>query len=527
MTAAPVVLAIDLGTSGPKVAIVDVEGRTLAWSVASVSTRFIGTQGVEQDPEEMWSAVIAATRSALAQWQGNARELRAVSVTSQFMSTIPVAADGTPVGPCILWMDSRGGPDNLELLSPPNVALWLERHGLFPLPSGSDALAKIAVLRRLHPASYSDAVAFVEPMEYVNARLTGRVCATQNTAFSSLTVDNRIWGATERDPDLVAASRVDGDRFPPLVPITGMIGEVTRAAADALGIAAGTPVSAGTIDSVTSAVGTGALAPGDASIIIGTTAVMVSHIDEMRADITSGIMSVPSPVDQRWFVMAENGIGGRALEWFLRSVVYPDDAFTTDAFPDDAFDRVARAIDAVAVGCDGVQFLPWLLGTIAPAPDDDVRAAFVGLDQRHGRAHLVRAILEGVALNLAWLVPAFVDFTRSDIALFRFGGGGAQSDQWAQILADAVGRPVHQLDEGRVTNARGAAFLAFSDLGLLDIADTPLLLRTKAVREPDPRAHALMADGLARLAALHPPLSRHPSVNATASNDNVPELEAP
>lgn len=512
MTGRPAVLAIDLGTSGPKVAVVDGDGRTLAWSVARVATQFVGDDGAEQDPQQMWQAIVDATRHALQSWQGNVRDLRAVSVTSQFMSIVPVAADGTPVGPCILWMDSRGGADNLALLTEANVPVWLERHGLFPLPSGSDALAKIAVLRRCHPDAYARAAAFVEPMDYVNARLTGRVCSTQNTAFSSLTVDNRTWGLTERDPDLVAAAGVDPQRLPPLVPLRGIIGDVTREAADALGIAAGTPVTTGTIDSVTSAVGTGALGATDASVIIGTTAVMVAHIDTMRADISTGIMSVPSPVEGRWFVMAENGIGGRALEWFVNEVVYPDDEFSTGALPPDAYERVARAVERVPPGCDGVQFLPWLLGTIAPSPNDDVRAALVGLGLRHTRAQVARAVLEGVANNLAWLLPAFAAFTGSDAPFVRFGGGGATSDQWAQILADALGRPVHQLEDARATNARGAAFLALADLGLLDLGDVASLLAVRAVRDPRPEAQAVHAEALARLRSLHPPLSLLPLV---------------
>lgn len=523
MSHAPVVLAIDLGTSGPKVALVDVNGRTLAWSAAPVTTRFVGSDGAEQDAEEMWSAVVSATHAALGSWRGDRRDLVAIGVTSQYMSTIPIASDGSPVGPCILWMDARGGADNLALLTEEAVPMWLERHGLFPLPSGSDAVAKISVLRRLHPDAYARAAAFVEPMDYLNARLTGRICATQNTAFSSLTVDNRTWGLTERDSELVTATGLDAATLPPLVPLAGMIGALSPRAADELGLDAGVPVTTGTMDSVTSAVGTGALAPGDASIIIGTTAVMVAHIDEMRADIMSGILSVPSPVDRRWFVMAENGIGGRALEWFLRSVVYTDDAFGTGMLPADAYERVARAVESVPVGSDGVQFLPWLLGSIAPSPNDDVRAAFVGLGLRHDRSHLARAVLEGVALNLAWLAPAFAEFTGAAVSFFRFGGGGAQSDQWSQILADATGVPVHQLDDARTANARGAAFLAFAELGLLDLSDVHSLLSVKAVREPDAAAHGVLRDALARLAALHPPLGLAPTIssNAPPTNDST------
>ena len=333
-------------------------------------------------------------------------------------------------------------------------------------------------------------------MDYINARLTGRVCATQSTMFGQLVCDNRTWGATEYDTDLVAAGGLDPDRLPPLVPMRGVVGEVTTSAARALGIAPGTPVTVGTIDSITSAVGAGALDPSAGSIIIGTTSVMVTHVREHRSDLGGALLAVPSPLPERWYLMAENGVGGRALEWVTRLVGWGD--------------HVAAAIDdagSIEAGADGVQFLPWLLGSIAPRPDDHVRGAFTGLDLRHDRRHLVRAALEGIALNLAWLLPFVEAAARTDWPFVRFGGGGAQSDVWAQVLADALDRPVHQLDEPRATNARGAAFLAFAELGHLSLDDVPSLLRVRAVRDPVPARRAVYDTALTRLTALHPTLA--------------------
>ena len=312
--------------------------------------------------------------------------IAAVAVTSQYMSTIPVAADGSPTGPCILWMDTRGAEHNLSLLTDESFMLFIERHGLIPLPSGNDNVAHVHSLQMHHPDSYERAAAFVEPMDYLNARLTGRVCVTQSTAFGQLVCDNRTWGATEYDPELVAATRLDPDKLAPLVPMNGIIGEVTSTAAAALGIAAGTPVTTGTIDSITSAVGSGALDAASGSVIIGTTSVMVTHIGEHRGDLGAGILAVPSPLPGMYYVMAENGVGGRAVEWAARLT----------GFGDDVASAVAAAA-GVPTGADGVRFLPWLLGSIAPSPNDDVRAAWTGLSLQHDRRHLLRAVLEGVA----------------------------------------------------------------------------------------------------------------------------------
>ena len=492
------VLAIDLGTSGPKVAVVDETGHTLAWASRPVATVLLAHGGAEQDPERMWTAVVEATRATLAELSPTP-PIGAVAVTSQYMSTIPVAADGRPTGPCVLWMDTRGAAHNRTLLNEESFGLFVERHGLVPLPSGNDNIAHAHVVETFHPESYAAASALMEPMDYLDARLTGRLCATQSTAFGQLVCDNRTWGVTDYDAELVAATRLRPEKLAPLVPMRGVVGEVTTAAAAELGISAGIPVIPGTIDSITSAVGTGALGPDRGSVIIGTTSVMVTHIPQHRGDLGSGLLTVPSPLTERWYVMAENGVGGRALEWAVRLFGHGDDV-------------AAALADASAVAdADGVEFAPWLLGSIAPSPNDDVRGAFTGMHLRHDRRHLLRAVLDGVALNLGWLRGPMEDFVGTTWPSVAFGGGGAQSDLWAQLLADALDRPVHQLHQPRATNARGAAFLAFAELDVLDLDDVPALLRVSAVREPSTERRDEVAAALRRLQALHPALGLLPS----------------
>jgi xylulokinase len=442
----------------------------------------------------MWSAVVAATHDTLSAVR-HSPPIVAVAVTSQYMSTVPVAADGRPTGPCILWMDTRGGAHNRTLLNDDSFPLFLSRHGLVPLPSGNDNVAHAHVLRTMHPDAYAAAAALVEPMDYLTARLTGRVTATQSSVFGQLVCDNRVWGATAYDPDLVAATRLDPAKLPPLVPMNRVVGEVLPGIAGELGITAGTPVLPGTIDSITSAVGAGALEATTGAVMIGTTSVLVTHVDAVAHDLLAGILTVPSPLPGTYFVMAENGLGGRALEWALQLLGYDG--------PEAALADAAT----VRPGADGAQFLPWLLGSLAPKPDEQVRAAFVGLGLHHDRRHALRATLEGVALNLAWLLAPVEAFAGNPFPFLRFGGGGATGPLWGQLLADALGRPIHRLADPRATNARGAAFLAFAHLGLLPIADIPSLLHVQQVHQPDPANRAVMDRALARLVALHPSLA--------------------
>jgi xylulokinase len=485
------VLAIDLGTGGPKVALVTAAGETLAWRSRPVHTTILDGGGAEQDPGEMWSAVVAATHDTLAAVQP-VPPIVAVAVTSQYMSTVPVTAAGMPTGPCILWMDTRGAAHSLSLLTDDSFMLFIDRHGLIPLPSGNDNIAHAHVLQTNHPEAYAAADALVEPMDYITGRIIGRVVSTQSTVFGQLTCDNRTWGTTEYDPELVSATGLDPRKLPPLVPLNGVVGEVTAAVAAELGIPVGTPVVPGTIDSITSAVGSGAVTPDRGSVIIGTTSVLVTHMQQRGGDLGSGIVSVPSPVPGMYYVMAENGLGGRAFDWAQRLFGY------------DSPDTALLDADGVAPGSDGALFLPWLLGSIAPSPNDDVRAAYVGLSLQHDRRHAIRATLEGVALNLAWLVPHVESFVGNAFPHLTFGGGGALSPLWGQILADATDRAVHRLVEPRATNARGAAFLAFADLGMLRLDDVPSLLHVQQVHQPRAEHRPVMQEALDRLMKLHP-----------------------
>jgi xylulokinase len=488
-----VILAIDLGTGGPKVAVVDRQAQVLGWRSHGVGTTFHDGGGAEQDPAEMWAAVVAATRALLA--AGPFPPVVAVAVTSQYMSTIPVDARGAATGPCIMWMDTRGAVDSMAILADDTFELFVTRHGMIPLPTGNDNAAHVAVLRRHHADAYRAAVAMVEPMDHLTARLTGRVTATQSTAFGMLVCDNRTWGAGY-DPELVAATRLDPERLAPLVPMSEPVGALLPDIAAELGLPAGIPVLPGTIDSITGAVGAGAIDAGSAAVVIGTTSVLVTHVDAPVNDLFRGVLSVPSPLPHRWFVMAENGLGGRVLEWALGLV-----GRTAD------IDAALTAAATVQPGSDGVAVFPWLLGSLAPSPDDHQRGAITGLSLRHDWRHVVRATLEGVALNMAWLRPVVEEMVGVQYDELGFGGGGAQSDLWAQILADALQSPIHRLADPRATNARGAAMLAWWQLGEIALDEIPAMLPVASVHRPDPSTAGVMAAGLERLAATHAALA--------------------
>ncbi|MEI7617777.1 MAG: FGGY family carbohydrate kinase [Actinomycetota bacterium] len=481
----PHVLAIDLGTTGLKVAVVRDDGAVLGIASRVITTHFVDGGGVEQDAHEWWQLIVEAIREVL-ELTNESANVGTVVCTSQYMSVVPIAADGVPVGPVIMWMDGRAAERTRHLRHRENIMVWLERHGLAPF--GSDDLAHIVLLRHEYPQAYASAAAFVEPVDAITARLVGVVTANQNTAFPLLLVDNRVHGAVHYDTDLIARAGVDPHKLPPLVPMGAAVGVVRRSVADELGLRPDVVVLSGSIDSTTSAVGTGATTPERGGVVIGTTAVAVSHVTSSRADHMRALMTAPSPLDSQYVVLAENGAGGKTLE-YVGALLGLSAA--------DLLDAASQA----PPGSEGTMFLPWLVGAMAPAPDPGARAGFVGLSLGTTSAHMARAVLEGVALNMAALLPAVEHFVGSRFDEVTFGGGAAASALWAQIIADVCGRVIYRVHEPRATNARGAALLALHQLGRVSADDLPSLVPIESIHEPDAARSAFYGEQLERLVA--------------------------
>lgn len=491
------VLAVDLGTTGVKVAVVDADGLVVSGASETLVTRFGPAGSAEQDVEDWWQAIGRCARRAVAD-AGGARTVDLVAVTSQYMSLVAVGHSGRALAPALMWMDQRGaahhpgrlwdGDASLEALT-----LWIDRHGI--PTGGADGVGQLAFVRTMWPEVWRDATAFVQPVDHLLARITGTVAATQNTAFPLLLTDNRTWGSPAYDDELLERAGFDRAellaRLPPLEPFGCPRGEVSSAAADHLGLLVGTTVAAGTIDTTTSAVGTGAIAPGQLGIVIGTTAVVLAHLAERAQDLGHGITSAPSPVPGRSVVLAENGIGGKALDAFLANLVHADDGVTSPAGPSvvDRFEAITDLAGTAPPGANGVLFAPWLAGAMAPVFDPLVRGAFVGVGLSTNRADLARAVFEGVACNLARLVPHVAALTGGPAATSSpivFGGGGARAALWGQLLADLTGATVQRLAAPQFTNARGAAFVAMAESGWVSWTDLDRMLVFDGAHEPDP-----------------------------------------
>ncbi|HHY54592.1 MAG TPA: xylulose kinase [Chloroflexi bacterium] len=491
----PLLLAIDLGTSGPKVALYTATGELLAGASAPTPLIFTPDGGVEQAPSAWWEAICTAARRVLAMVDGAAARVTGIGVTTQWSGTVPIDANGETLGNAIIWMDARGARHIRRMTGGfPTVAgygarklwTWIRKTGGIPGHSGKDSIAHILFLRQEQPDRYAATVKFLEPKDYINYKLTGRVASTGETMTLHWVTDNRAINNIHYDAELLWLSSLDRAKLPDdLLRSIDVVGTLTSAAAADLGLSAQVQVVAGAPDIHTAAVGSGAVADFDAHCYIGTSSWLSCHAPFKRTDIIHNMATLPSALPGRYLLINEHEIAGAALNFLRDRVLFGEDALANHPAPEDVFARLEAAASAAPPGSNRVIFTPWLNGERSPVDDHTLRGGWHNLSLRTTRNDLVRSVYEGVALNTRWLQLYVEKFIRRPLREVRMVGGGARSDLWCQLHADVLQRPVLQIADPLHVNTRGAAFLAAVGLGYLRLDE--LTDHTPVARRYEPR----------------------------------------
>ncbi|MGH7780820.1 MAG: xylulokinase [Candidatus Binataceae bacterium] len=486
------VLAIDMGSGSAKVAVVSSAGAVVASGLGAIRTIFYEDGGVEQDPEEYWSAVCLAAKTALGTCEVPRDRIIAVACTTQWAVTIPVDENGRALMNAVSWMDTRGEKYNRALsrgwpriqgYGLAKALKWIRIAGGAPLPSGGDGLGHIQFIRNERPEIYARTHKFLEPMDYLNLRLTGRFAASFASMFTYWATDNRDPNRIDYSPALLKLSNLERPKLPDLFPGNHELGTLTPEAADDLGLARETRVVMGSCDLQAATIGAGAIEDFDGYIYIGTSSWMSCHLPAKKTDPVHMLSSMPSALPSRYIVTAEQGIAGRCFE-FLKEILYPGGG----AEPLAEMNGLAAAIRP---GSDGLIFTPWLGGVLAPSEDSATRSAFFNQTMRTTRGHYVRAVMEGIAFNLRWLKGYVEKFIGHQFRSLAFIGGGAASDLWCQIQADILGCPIRQVANPRGANAVGAALAAFVAMGEIKPSEISALVKIARVYDPAPENRKL------------------------------------
>ena len=493
------IVAHDLGTTGDKASLHEDDGRLVASLTVHYDTHYGRGGVVEQDPDAWWAAVAKATRSLLETTSTPADSVRAVGFSGQMMGAVFLDANFSLVRPAMIWADTRSSLQSDTISQTVGFDRGYEITGHQFNPTYS--LSKIVWLRENDPETFARVAHVCQAKDYIVARLTGRLVTDPSDASGTNAFDQATgtWST-----EILAAAGIDASVLPEIVPSTTVVGTVTGAAAEYTGLAVGTPVVIGGGDGPLAALGAGIVDAADgAYAYLGSSSWVSFASPRPLLDPGKRTMTFNHVVPGAYVPTATMQSGGGSLQW-IADVLEP-------GADGQRFDRlVANAANVEASG-EGLFFLPHLLGERSPYWNPDARGAFVGLSRHHGPEHLTRAVLEGVAFNLGTCVDAFRE---SGAVIDRVDaiGGGAKSDAWLQIMADAWGVTVRRRDIVDEANSLGAAVTAGVGAGLIsDFGVARELSTVTASFDPNEEnharyraAHERFLDAYLRLESWHP-----------------------
>ncbi|MEZ5093910.1 FGGY-family carbohydrate kinase [Nocardioides sp.] len=473
------VLAVDLGSGGPKVGYVTLAGEPV-WTWYERGDAVGGAE--TQDAGAWWRTIVSAARLGTAEGHVDGADVVGVAVTGQWASTVPVDAAGVPVAECLMWSDTRGAAYSRERFggpvsgyAPTVLATWLRRSGGVPSPGGADPVAHLLHLQHDRPEVLEQARWCLEPVDYLTMRFTGRATATAMSMTAAWLTDNRDLDTLAYDPVLLRIAGVDPARLPPLVRGGSVVGTVLPDVAAEIGISADAQVVTGAPDLHNAVIASGCVDLHQTHLSLGTSAWISCPVPSKKTDVFRQLAAVPGIGDGHYVLADNQDNAGRCLEWFRASFA-----------PDLEYDDLAALAASAPPGAGGVFFTPWLSGERSPVDARWARGGFHNLSLAADRAALARAVMEGVALNLRWLLEAAEHFTGRRMDPIRLVGGGATMDVWCQILADTLDRTLERVEQPWMGGLRGGGLTVGLALGEIARDEVHGLVPVERVFTPDP-----------------------------------------
>jgi len=477
----PCLLGLDLGTSITKAALFDPEGHTMA--VTSCPSTVISPRPAwsEVDMDDLWSSVCDALRDLRAR-QPDA-DIVGMGVCGHVAGVWAIDAQGRPVRRAILWNDGRAASILARWTADGTLASIFDISGNAIFPGYT--VAALAWLQEREPDTLDRATTIFASKDWIRYRLTGEI-ATDESDLSMVPCDARTRTLSRTMLERCGLER-HASLFPPVAPSTAVVGHVHAEAARMTGLPVGLPVAAGLADVVASVTGAGAVTAGHACSIVGTSSLNNVIMDSPEMEPV-GIGFLFLNPEGRWMRSLANTAGTLNLDWFAANFGAVEAAEATRRGVD-IYQVMAAEAARIPLGADGIIYLPYLntTGVTAPFFDPAARAQFFGLSRTHTRAHLVRAVYEGVALSMLDCYDALP----APVYSIALTGGASRSPFWRQMFADCTGRPV-TLTDAEETGARGAALTAGVGAGLYPDLTSAVAVATRDIAryDPNPERHA-------------------------------------
>jgi xylulokinase len=493
-------VGIDVGTSGTKTALFDLRGRCLASKLIEYPLHAPKPGWSEQEPEDWWQATCKSLKAVTAKIK--ASEIKGVSFSGQMHGSVFLDKDNKVIRECILWNDSRTHrecDEMYERLGRKNLHRWTANPALcgFTAP-------KVLWLRNHERRNYARLKTLVLPKDYVRYRLTGEICMEVADAAGTLLFDvqKRAWSQ-----QVLKGLEIDPDIMPKVIESQDVAGYITREAARKTGLEEGTPVIAGGADNPCGAIGTGVVREGRVLCSLGTSGVLFAPTQKMRRDPNLALHSFCHSVPNMWYLMGVVLSAGMSLRWYRDRLAGEEQALAKKRNTD-VYNILMKEAAKAGLGSEGLLFLPYLMGERSPHGDPHAKGVYFGLTFRHEKAHLIRAIIEGVAFGMLDSLEICRKL-KVDIGEIRATGGGARSPLWLQIIADTFGEEVVTVSS-KEGPALGAAILAGVGAGVYDSIQeaTDRVVKITRSFKPDKKRHRAYREHYELYRSLYPLLKQ-------------------
>ncbi len=445
-------IGIDVGTTGAKTILVSEEGEVIASSLEEYPLYTPYPKWAEQDPEDWWMATASSISNVLRESGVDPEDIKGIGLSGQMHGLVLLDKDNKVLRPCIMWCDQRTTEQREWIMNTVGEDLMVQIAGN-PALEGFTA-PKVIWVKQKEPEIFAKAKTMVLPKDYVRFRLTGEIAMEVSDAAGTVLFDisKRTWSDVILDK-----LGIPREMMPPCYESIDICGRITKEVAERTGLKAGTPVVGGGADNTCGAVGNGIVRTGRLSASIGSSGVVFCHTDEVKIDSGLRVHTFCHSVPHKWYVMGVTQGAGLSFRW-LRDNIGLSEIQVGNLCDISAYDLLAAQAFQAKPGCEGLIFLPYLMGERTPHLDANAKGVFFGLTARHTRADMIRSVMEGVAYSLRDCLE-IIKGMGLEIGEIRATGGGARSPLWRQIQADING---HEMVTINVTEgpAFGAAILA-------------------------------------------------------------------
>lgn len=451
-------LGVDIGTSGTKTVLFDEHGNTVSSSLVEYPLYQPKAGWAEQSPEDWWNAVKTGIARAVAASGVDAADIAGVGLSGQMHGLVMLDRDNRVLRRSIIWCDQRTSAE-CEFMNSLVGKEKLISITANPAMTGFTA-SKLLWVKNNEPEIYEKCAHVLLPKDYIRFMLTGEFAAevSDGSGMQLMDVAGRCWSS-----ELISLLGLDMGMLAPLYESVEITGRITPQVAAETGLKAGTPVVGGAGDQAAGGVGNGIVTPGAVSATIGTSGVVFAHTENMTVDPKGRVHTLCHAVPGCWHVMGVTQAAGLSLKWFRDNFCSPE-MTAAELMGVDPYVLMDKEAARVAPGCDGLFYLPYLMGERTPHLDPNARGAFIGLSARHNRADMLRAVMEGVGYSMKDCLEIIrgMDVPVKEI---RASGGGGKSPLWRQMMADMFGRTVVTTTSSEGP-ALGVAILAGAGTGV-------------------------------------------------------------